>query len=468
MCDRSGPDTGAALCLEAIGQQDTYLLGGDTPFKYTPKRHSNFRKFHRNYVIHKPRTASDGWPFNETIKYTLDPRSMGDLLCNMYIKIDLPALSNGRTYADQIGRHLFKSITLKADEVELEKYFDDWGLIHDELYNDLSEKRSSIYYINRGLNNGYSLNTNGVIVSTYKSSVYIPIPFFFSRKYESDDYETNQPKRPYFPLCAINKQKLLLEFEFRPQSFFTDETSPLTLENFNLVTEEITLEPYERAFITNNKQTMITDVFRKHPSTDTVVGENILRHQLVPKKRVKTIHWFLRNKKYENEDETRGSGSSIEEYTFQNRFNLTKRPSYNRFIDSLSDDVMTNAKLYINGEDLPNVSSVDNIYYKNVVTFFSRLSTSTKNIYSYTFSMNPRNVDPSGSLDFSQLKSNRTILEMELDKDLTDEYTLNMYYTCYETFVFENGYVSSQVDNLNSLNDEGGMNTDPENCRIIY
>ena len=37
MCDRSGPDTGAALCLTAIGGQDTYLLDKESLFKYDPK-----------------------------------------------------------------------------------------------------------------------------------------------------------------------------------------------------------------------------------------------------------------------------------------------------------------------------------------------------------------------------------------------------------------------------------------------
>ena len=71
---------------------------------------------------------------------------MGDLLSNMYIKIEIPALPDqsafgGKAYrySDMLGRHLFKSITMKVDEMTLEKYQDDWGFIHDNLYADLSE-----------------------------------------------------------------------------------------------------------------------------------------------------------------------------------------------------------------------------------------------------------------------------------------------------------------------------------------
>jgi hypothetical protein len=68
MCDRSGPDTGAALCLTAIGGQDTYLLGKESLFNYDQKRHSEFRKFHRNYTVYKPNVANTGWPFGKRYK----------------------------------------------------------------------------------------------------------------------------------------------------------------------------------------------------------------------------------------------------------------------------------------------------------------------------------------------------------------------------------------------------------------
>ena len=44
-----GPNPGAQIALNAIGKQDTYLLENDPEnsfFKYDPKRHSNFQKFH--------------------------------------------------------------------------------------------------------------------------------------------------------------------------------------------------------------------------------------------------------------------------------------------------------------------------------------------------------------------------------------------------------------------------------------
>ena len=53
--------------------------------------------------------------------------------------------------------------------------------------------------------------------------------------------------------------------------------------------------------------------------------------------------------------------------------------------------------------------------------------------------MNPINVEPSGSLDFTNLKSNRTKINIKMASNLTDNYNLHLYYVGYQTFIFENG-----------------------------
>jgi hypothetical protein len=60
--------------------------------------------------------------------------------------------------------------------------------------------------------------------------------------------------------------------------------------------------------------------------------------------------------------------------------------------------------------------------------------------------MNPVNVEPSGNLDFSGIQSDKTAIEVELDTSLVninqDKYTLHMYYTGYQTMVFDKGFMS--------------------------
>jgi len=65
-----------------------------------------------------------------------------------------------------------------------------------------------------------------------------------------------------------------------------------------------------------------------------------------------------------------------------------------------------------------------------------------RNIYTYSFAIHPINVNPSGSLDFSEIKSDKTSLEIQLQPGLEDVYTLYIYYTGYQTFTFENGFMS--------------------------
>lgn len=602
--------SGAAVSLHAIGKHESYIHSenlDESIFNYNPKTHSHFTKFHRTTVVNKSPT-SPTWPFNERIKVTFNPQNMGDLLSNMYVMIKLPGLTQDKNYSDQVGRHLIKSVTMRVDEIEVEKIFDDWMIIHDELYLEVSEKVSNRFILNRML--GFDTSSAQRAYASLDSEVIIPLPFFFSRKYSSDEYPTNEPNRPFFPLCAIHKQKIEFEFEFHPQNFFTNSVDTIQLDNFKIVTEEFTIDPVERLYLKNKEYTMITDVVKKHPTIETVPGVDNIQTNLVPNNRVKSIHWFLRNSRFEdtsvsalpvefdtydiyvrevitgaeqftlknlsfftalttggvttfsrvsfsldpilrNNDvtntETVGTvfsteynivpwvgltastttpiisvvvpaNSFIEKFTFeyyttdssrvingkrytnipgfnivkndeqnpvllatdpisdfvsdtedtftqsysitldtsvfrvpdanfsdyhylQNRFNFSKNPDFDEEF-TFFNPVMKSAKFFIQGVDLPNISSTTDGYYKYMVPYQKRLSRPVRNIYTYSFSINPINVNPSGSLDFSEIQSEKTKIELRLDPGLTESYTLYIYYTGYQTFKFEKGFMS--------------------------
>ena len=597
--------SGAGISLNAIGKQESYILSDNVDesiFNYDMKKHSNFTKFNRTTIVNRSPT-SPTWPFNERIKVTFNPQNMGDLLSNMYILIKLPGLTAGKNYSDQIGRHLIKSVTMRVDEIEVEKIYDDWMVIHDEMYIEVSEKVANRFMLNRML--GFDTSSANGAYASRESEVIIPLPFFFSRKYSSDEYLTNEPNRPFFPLCAIHKQKIEFEFEFHTQTFFTSEPTTMTLENFKIITEEFTIDPMERLYLKNRPYTMITDVVKRHPTLQTTAGVDNIRTNLVPNSRVKSIHWFLRNTDFENtslatiENEfdtytidardwnggfslknisffttlTKGgvttfsrvnfsevpitdgndeattekvgevfsteynivpwivdpgsdkaiitvkvpANSFIEKFTFefyteesstndtgtnkrytnipgfdikqnntivmssekisdfvsnsqatytqsysivldttvfrvpdanfsdyhniQNRFNFSKNPDFDETF-TFFNPVMKSAKFFIQGVDLPNISSTTDAYYKYMIPYQKRLSRPVRNIYTYSFAIHPLNVNPSGSLDFSDIKSDRTSIELKLDPLLTKTYTLYIYYTGYQTFNFDKGFMS--------------------------
>jgi hypothetical protein len=438
----------AKISLKAIGKQDTYLLSDDpeeTFFNYaTNKRHSEFRKYHRNRNVVKPGNATASWPFGRTIKVEFNPRNMGDLLSNMWLSITMPGISDGN-YADQLGRHILKSITMYVDDIEVEKIHDDWGIIYDELYLETSEKVANRFLVNRNI--GFNDAPDSPGVAAYDSDLVIPLHFFFSRKYASDEYSSNKPNRPYFPVCAIYRQKIEFELEFHNQTFFTDTTDTCTLQSFSLVTEEITVSPDERKFLASEPQTLITDLVKKHPSIVSNLGEDTIKNNLVPNIPVKCIHWFLRNTLFENPDEAIGDPvpATDGERLYQNRFNFSSALDFageNTFFYPL----MSEASFFINGNRLPNVTKTDHSYFKYLIPFQKRLARPIRNIYTYSFSLNPINVEPSGNLDFSQIQSEKTNIELKLDTTIIDinseTFSLNMYYTGYQTFVFDRGFMS--------------------------
>jgi hypothetical protein len=442
----------AKISLKAIGKQDTHLLSKDPEdsfFNYNDKlRHSEFRKYHRSRRVINP-GKSAAWPFGQTFKVQFNPQNMGDLLSNMYLSIKMPGLRNPTdgNYADQLGRHIIKSVTMFVDDIEIEKIYDDWGIIYDELYLEVSEKVANRFLVNRNI--GFDDSHLNSALAVYDSDLVIPLHFFFSRKYSSDEYSSNKPNRPYFPLCAIHRQKIEFEFEFHEGTFFTDRdltTNPISLDYFNIVTEEITISPEDRKYLSTQRHIFITDIVKKHPTTVSEINNSIITNNLVPNIPVKCIHWFLRNTKFEDFKTGIGDNPTPGYRLYENRFNFSSSMDF-QGENTFFDPIMREASFYINGNKLPNITKSDHSYFKYLIPFQKRLARPIRNIYTYSFSMHPINVEPSGNLDFSQIVSDKTLIEIKLDVGQVDiqndTFTLHMYYTGYQTFVFDKGFMST-------------------------
>ena len=175
----------AKISLKAIGKQDLHLLSKDPEDSFFKDRdmtrHSEFRKYHRSRNIINPGQVT-GWPFGQTIKVQFNPQNMGDLLSNMWLSITMPGLTDfgaGKNFADQLGRHILKSVTMFVDELEVEKIHDDWGIIYDELYLEMSEKVANRFLVNRSI--GYDDSTLDSFddYAQYSSDLVIPLHLFF-------------------------------------------------------------------------------------------------------------------------------------------------------------------------------------------------------------------------------------------------------------------------------------------------
>lgn len=431
----------SSISLKAIGKQDTYLISKETPF--LPKsdfKHSNFVKYHRDRNIVNPGKSS-GWPFGQTLKIEFKPKNMGDLLSNIWLSLKLPKLeSDTNNYADQVGRHILKSVTMYVDEIEVEKIYDDWGIIHDELYLEMSEKITNAYLLNRNLGYDSATLSGFSDLANYETELMIPIPFFFSRKYGSDEYKINEPNKPHFPVCAIHKQQITFELEFHKQTFFSDTSLQLALDEFDIITEEITISDEERLYMMGQQLKITTDFVKRHPSTISEVGKGFLRNNLVPNIPVKCLHWFFRRQTFENEDVARQpAATNQDEYYYHNRFNFSTSETFGSGT-SFFGNVMKRGFLYLLGNRLPNITDATSNYYKYKIPSDTRLSIPIRNIYTYSFAIRPKNSNPSGIIDFGNIQSDKTIIDVELT-DVSNIYSMHMYYTGYQTMQFKDGFM---------------------------
>ena len=428
MCDvddiRGKAGTGSVLSLDAVGKQELFLNGTDSVFQVSSGRHSNFSLYQSSI-----KTYSDGslnWPFGKTILVTLKPQQMGDLLKNMYMKCTMPLIDdvseNFTCYCDQLGRSLINSITFSVDSTIIETVYGDWNVIRDQLYLSDSQKIGLQSLINGGQPEGSAPNQIGPM------ELYIPLNFFFANNDST-----------FFPVCAISQQKIFLQIEFNQVSFFSNTRVSLSLPNFEIVYEQIIVTPEERLYLQESK--LLIETVNRQSVLDIPSGTQKIKNFLVPNIPVESFHWFYRPTIYETQL-TRDSNIIFNRFNFSNTIStsLTEQAKF---------PILSDATFYMNSASqlgfLEN-STQNNIqtsnYFKYLEPLSASLSSPTRNVYTYSFAMDPLSSPLTGALDFSQLKGNNTFIDTSiLANSQNNDYRMHMFYIGLVTLQFSGGFM---------------------------
>lgn len=439
--------TGAMLSLDAIGLQDTFLTSntGNSFFQFQSTRHTQFTQYSASVQLNSDGAAN--WPFNQVLQVLLRPKEMGDILQNMYLKCTLPSLAgiaNSPQYCDDVGLAMINQIQFSADDTILEIIKTDWNVVYTELYYTIEEKAMF-----KKMTNVDSINGGELM---------IPLHFFFSRRHSSSF--TGDPRvsgnmyfKPGFLTCAAYKHRnLIITITFNPITFFSSATtSVLTLPNFYLVTNEIILSDSEREFIQNNIQTNLLSL--THSDSVYTVSQTPFVANITANVPVKVLHWFVRNQAYENQSDAT---------YYNNRFNFSG-VNYNLPFSTSStltqqetnNPVISETQMYLSGVQLTGLSLPVNVqnrkdgsyYFKFIHPLAHSLSSPSRNIYTYSFCLNPADPQPSGSLDFSQMDARSTFITSSLysltsQSRFSNSFSMYIFYTSFNTVTYNNGLVS--------------------------
>ena len=212
--------------LVAYGEQDLYLTGNPqmTHFKSIYKRHTNFAMEYIELQFNrKPE-------MNSTTESILEVKigRYGDLLHDMYLVFDLPALfcnsDEPVSWVDQVGNRIINYVDIRIGSSFIDRTYGDWLSVWSELTMTDAKRRAYLNMIGHdpALLNPY-IYTTTTMQWTPPKRLYIPLNFWFCL----------DPGLA-IPLVALQYDEIFLSFHLNPLNSLIKIGSPYVSPAFLL------------------------------------------------------------------------------------------------------------------------------------------------------------------------------------------------------------------------------------------
>lgn len=328
------------------------------------------------------------------------------------------------SWINTLGWNIVSKVELEIGGFVVDRSYNQYLYIWNQLFNTNFKKLD--------FNKLFSLSSS---VYTYDNTpknnfdIYIPIKLFFNKDYSLS-----------LPIISIKHQVVIIKININTLSklIYTnydlnDIQSKIKITNIKLLTNFIYLDQDERLKFANSNHEYLIEQTNQYQYKN--IKKNDIDLELNFNNPTKYIIW------------TNQKQSDITNYNIHNQYSSTLTydltDSYPN-ITSNKNNTIISSNLQLNGVD--RSIPYDSIYYNYVVPYEHKLSSCNDGINMYSFSLNPNDLQPSGSCNFSKL--NKKFLKISLNDEFLnrlsdDDYIIsNVFSINYNILRFRKGMAS--------------------------
>ena len=395
---------GAGVLIELIskGKQDIYFIGNPqfSFFKSVYRRHTNFAIEPIRQIFYE---SAD---FGKQSTCIIDKK--GDLLGDILLEIELPALKQNVSWTNSIGCFMIDWVEVQLGGETIDHITGDLIDAYYELTTQLGIKNSLYEMIGKNLT--FNKNTQYDALK-----LLVPLPFWFCRSVERA-----------LPLISMQYTDVKIVVQFKPfdKCWFklTTESpnSTPSITKANLICNYIYLDVFERTkFAKQPIFEYLIEQFQQSNAYQVPAQIINLNTRLFFNHPVKELLWMYRS-------DIATNANDYCNYANLNNYNTPTEIKIEPFIDM---------QLRFNGND--RFELLPETFFRLYQPYKYHSCGTSQYIYNYCFSLDPENIQPSGTCNFSKL----------------DNVTMN--FNC--TANIPNGTINIYATNYNILRIQSGM-----------
>ena len=398
---------GAGTLVELIarGKQDTYIIGNPqfSYFKSVYKRYTNFA------IEQIKQIFTESPDFGKRVTCIIDKKA--DLLSDILLEIELPALKENISWTNGIGYYMIEYVELQLGGEPIDRITGDMMNILMELTTTYGKKQALYPMIGKIKPFSTSSQTGAL-------NLLVPLPFWFCRSIEKS-----------LPLIAMQYTDVKIVIQFKqfdncwynlPNSLngLAPSSIPRIVKG-NLLCNYVYLDVFERTKLAKklNHEYLIEQIqsINGYAISNNLLNANI---RLFLNHPVKELFWIYRSAVATTANDF-DNYKSIRNYDTPNEINLAP---------------FTDIILRFNGNDR----------FENTTETFFRLyqpyryhSSGTNNyIYMYSFALEPEKIQPSGTCNFSKIDN--AVLSFNMTPNIP-EGIINVFGINYNILRIQNG-----------------------------